>query len=80
MNFVSMSVSDYHIWYGDWCIRSIILNNRKYIEAFNRYNKKAARYWVDEDGSLYLKDNFGLKKYDDTDYIETAIRKVFNLL
>ena len=64
-----MSVSDYHIWYGDWCIRSIILNN-----------KKAARYWVDEDGSLYLKDNFGLKKYDDTDYIETAIRKVFNLL
>ena len=80
MTNISTDSSEYPVWYGDWCLKSIFESNKRYIHCFNRVTKRKAVYWVDEDETLYLKENYGLKKYEDTDYVEEAIRKVIRIL
>ena len=73
-------LNKYPVWYGDWCLLGLIKDGKKYIMIRNRFDTRRAVYWVDIENSLYLKENFGLKKYLDTDYVEEAINKVYFIL
>ena len=70
----------YKVQYGDWRLQKRVENNKVYIYVYNCRTGRKAKYWVDSDGSLYIKENYGLKKYSDTDYVEEAIRKVISIL